>query len=698
MFFKGEIPFVRLLTPLILGIGLALCWPDQLLSRISSAGLVLGLIIFLTLTVVYKSHQVYRRKWIIGILVHFIILLAGYNLTYKNAQLYNADYFTKTPSDALIVVICNEPQLSGEIIKFEARVEQTVAAKAIEPASGKLLVVLKTDPEHPMQLDFGDRLMVPAQYDEVEPPYNPGEFDFKRYLGTRQIYQQAFLRPEAVSVLGHHSGSQLLSFAIALRKKLVVKFSRYLQDQESASLASTLILGYRANLSKEVLSAYSKTGTMHVLSVSGMHVGIIFIVLNFLVRPLRRYKSLRYVNAVIIIALIWFYALITGFSPSVCRAAMMLTFVVLGKALNKNLNTYNLLAISAFFLLLYNPYYLLDIGFQLSYFAVIGLVYFHPKIYNLLYVKNKLLDSIWSYSALSVAAQLATFPLSIYYFHQFPLYFLISNLAIVLPVALIMYAGILFLFIPWPWMLAMLGEFLNVLIRFTNQLLYYIEEMPLASVGGIWINTVQYLLIYLVIATVFWAILSAQKRAVYLGLGCIFLFSLIFSNKTIRNDRKKELIFYSLRKNSAIAYIVNRRAYLVSDLLQDTRTLSYSIYPAIEMNGASIAKRIEFTDTISNEQLMIHSSYLQFGDLKVFRWNQQLNNLDFASLVRADIVLVSGSPKITMDQIREHVRFSLLLIDSSNTDYLIKRWKTEAEALKLNFRILKKQAAYVHEF
>jgi competence protein ComEC len=698
MFFKGEIPFVRLLIPLILGIGLSLFWPYQVVSRLGSSVLTFAMILFCALVLFYKNHHIYRNKWLLGILVHFIFLLAAYNHTYHYSQKFNADYFAKVRSDALIVTVSNEPQLFGEILKFESRVEKAVSLNTITATSGKLLVALKNDEKHPFALNFGDRLIIPSRYNEIEPPYNPGEFNYKEYLGTRQLYHQVFLNQQEIRIIHHQAGDQTLSFAIALRKTLVEKFYRYLPDKEAAALASTLILGYRANLSKEVISAYSKTGTMHVLSVSGMHVGIIFIVLNFLIRPLRRFKNMRYASALIIIVLIWFYALITGFSPSVCRAAMMLSFVVLGKALSKNLNTYNLLAISAFFLLLYNPYYLLDVGFQLSYFAVLGLVYLHPKIYGLLYIKNKLVDSIWSYSALSFAAQLATFPLSIYYFHQFPLYFLLSNLVIVLPVALIMYAGIIFLFIPWPGTLEPLGLFLSKLISFTDQILYYIEDMPVASIGGIWINTYQYILIYLLIGSIIWAALAHQKMAVYLAMACLFIFSLSLSLKSIINGQTRELIFYSLRRNSAMAFIKDTEAYLVSDLLQDTKTLSYSITPAIEMQGASILKKLSSTDTFNNDLVKINPQYMQFGHLKVFRWDQRLNNLTFTSRARADIVLLTGSPKITIQQIRNQISFSLLLIDSNNADYLIDKWRSEAEKLKVNFRVLKKEPAYVYAF
>lgn len=197
------------------------------------------------------------------------------------------------------------------------------------------------------------------------------------------------------------------------------------------------------------MEAYSKTGTMHVLSVSGMHVGIVFLVLSFLFKPLDKFHALSYFRIFLIVPAIWFYAMISGFSSPVCRAALMISLVVIGKVLHRNLNSYHIIAISAFFLLLYNPFFLFDVGFQLSYLAVFGLVYFHPKLYQLFHFHNKIFDYLWSYCALSIAAQLATFPLGLYYFHQFPLYFLLSNLLILLPVTLIMYLGILLLFIPF---------------------------------------------------------------------------------------------------------------------------------------------------------------------------------------------------------------------------------------------------------
>ncbi len=698
MFYKGEIPFVRLLIPLVIGIFAAFLRPSTTLFNLAFFAAMASLALLFFLIGFYKQYNLYRFRWLIGFVVHCFFILAGYYLTVKGAEKYDRMYFTNFSARALIVTIRNEPQQSGDILRFETSVDEVLSTKDRRPAKGKLLVALKTDSGNTISLSYGDQLLIPSRYNEVDPPFNPEEFDFKNYLAGKKIYRQTFINQQQVSVLGHNRANSLILAALNLRKKLVSKFYRYLHDEDAAALASALILGYRSNLSKDVLSAYSKTGTMHVLSVSGMHVGIVFIVLNFLLRPLRKSRNLRYLSALLIIGSIWFYALITGFSPSVCRAALMLSFVVLGKTLSKSRNTYNLLAISAFFLLIYNPFNLLDVGFQLSYLAVTGLVYLHPKIYHSLNLKNRFADSVWNYSALSISAQLATFPISLYYFHQFPVYFLISNLLVVLPVALIMYAGILFLLIPWPSILIGLGGFLNLIITYTNKILAIIEHLPLASLGGVWISTPQYLLIYVILGLLMWAILSRKKLAVYLAALSIFLLSASISAESIRNRNRKELIFYSLRKNAAIAFVHRQNSYLLTDLEDQDKTISFSIKPALERRGISRMSDIKLDSSFSNPDVKILPGYMQFGNFKVFRWNKDIDNLIFGRKLRADVILLSGNAKVSIRQLKDNTEFSMLLIDATNFDYRIKQWKTEAESLKIPVRVLKKSPAYVIKF
>src|SRR3978361_851332 len=169
-----------------------------------------------------------------------------------------------------------------------------------------------------------------------------------------------------------------------------------MHNPEAIAVASTLILGYKADLSNDVLQAYSKTGTIHVLSVSGAHVAIIYILLTLVFGFLDGYKHGKLLKAIIIISIIWYYSLLSGFSPAVCRAAVMISLVIIGKTYNRYVNTLNILAISAFFLLMYDPLFITDVGFQLSYLAVFGLIVFQPVVYNWFKIKNKWGDKLWA--------------------------------------------------------------------------------------------------------------------------------------------------------------------------------------------------------------------------------------------------------------------------------------------------------------
>ncbi|RZK98297.1 MAG: ComEC/Rec2 family competence protein, partial [Pedobacter sp.] len=241
-----------------------------------------------------------------------------------------------------------------------------------------------------------------------------------------------------------------------MRKEQVAYYRTIIKNDEAFAVATTLILGYRADLDKATLSTYSRTGTIHALSVSGMHVGLVYLVLNWLLSMMSHSKWTSVVKMLIILTCIWFYALLTGFSPSVLRSVIMLTVFIIANSFNRNTNNYNILAFTAFSLLVYNPYLIWDIGFQLSFLAVIGLIWLQPMIQGWLDTKIGWMNKLFSVIAMSLAAQIVTFPFSIYYFHQFPVYFLIGNLFIMIPIAGIMYLGILILLLK----LAFLGPLL----------------------------------------------------------------------------------------------------------------------------------------------------------------------------------------------------------------------------------------------
>lgn len=688
-------PFVRLLVPMVLGIISGRFFAHALMFDWGMGVCLITLCLFLFLLLRYKRFSLFRITWIFGLIIHVFLCIFCFRLTAYNSERCDPNRFNLLKSDLLVLRVENEPKLSKRNIRFEAEVIGVFNQQHIKHSSGKILITLEADSGKKFVPDYGDILLIPAVFHTLEPPYNPGEFDYKLFMENRQIYFQSFVKGNQFRVLAQNTGNSVISFALSLRRKLIIKYNTYLPDQDAAALASTLILGYRADLNKDVIEAYSKTGTMHVLSVSGMHVGIVFLILSFLLRLMDKNKVLVLVQIFLITTAIWFYSLISGFSSPVCRAALMISFLLIGKALNKNQNSYNLIAISAFFLLLYYPYYLFDVGFQLSYLAVCGLVYFHPKLYQSLYIKNKIVDYAWSYCALSLAAQLATFPLGLYYFHQFPLYFLLSNLLIVLPVTIIMYAGILLLAIPFNFLLIPLGKFLSGLINFTNDILFRIENLPLASLSGIWLSSFQLLLLYSLILTfVFWS-KSRQKIVVFVAMALSIILFMSVSLDQILNLRREELIFFSLRQKSAIAYLKRGKCIVLADLDSSDRTFSYTIEPSLESRGISDIDFINIESPQRTDSYWSDSNFMQFGNFRVLRWDRKISLPTSAEKLGVDILILSHNPIQKLTEISSFVEFNKVLIDPTNSDYKIRDWLSEAAKLNISVYVLKKSPAYI---
>ena len=695
MFTKGEIPFVRLLVPLVAGVLVGYFFSNEAVFKsIVSLGLM-SLLVLTVLIFTYRRFSIYRFKWFPGLSVHIFILAASYWLSVYISGVYDTTHYSSKKAELFRAEIISEPKISGQITRFEARIQEVYLQEERSVARGKIIISIQFDNIKVLNLKYGDLLLIPATYDSIDPPYNPGEFDYKSYLGDRQIYYQTFLSNDQFYLLDRGHGNPLILFALEFRKKLVEKFHHYLPDKSAAAFASTLILGYRAELSRELVEAYSKTGTMHVLSVSGMHVGIVFLVLTAVLRFMDRTKKTRLIRAFLIISVIWFYALLTGFSAPACRAAIMLSFIVLGKALNKHQNTYNLIAISAFFLLLFNPFYLVDTGFQLSYLAVTGIVYFHPKIYQAIYIKSKFLDYIWSYSALSLAAQLATFPFSIYYFHQFPVYFLISNLFIVFPVAFIMYAGILFMFIPFPTVLVYVGMFLNWLINFTNNILYFIENLPFSSLDGIWVNSFECALICLLILCISFRLTLEYKGLMIPISISIVILSLSYSLNWKKNYNQHQIVFYSLKKNMAIAYLSKGHSIIVSDIEESHKLAGFSLLPTVKSRGSRNELFLKDDAKFTSDSYAGDKNYYQFATYRILKWDKNFDEVEFAKDLKVSAVLISGNPKTSITKIASCLSFTMIIIGADNPDYKIERWVREAKKMNVPYYILKKNPALI---
>jgi competence protein ComEC len=580
--YTAEIFFVRALLPYVIGI--ACVWFYGNATWLYGVGLLTAITtaVMLFLQSFYHLFQLYNHKGITGLTAALFLCSCGGLNAMLQQYSYRQDHFANCRHEFLKIRIIEDPQMKSGLLRFKAAVTKGYSKSGRqEVLSGNLLVYLmEPDTNILNRYTYGTEMIVPSKYRPTEPPVNPGEFDYQFWLSTQNINHQSFINYTQVALLPGNNGNRLIKFALDLRSRQISYYQNLLKDKEAFALASTLILGSRADLSTETLDIYSKTGTIHALSVSGMHVGLIYLVVSWMLQFLKRKKSLAILQLLLILGLVWLYALVTGFSASVLRSAIMLSTFLIAKTFSKQSNSYNILAFAAFCLLVYNPLYLFDVGSQLSFLAVLGLVYLQPKLQYGIDLKSKLLQKIWGLVAISLAAQIATFPLSIYYFHQFPVHFIISNLFITLPIALLLYMGLLILLLK----LDFLATFFEKIIGLTNAGLQWLSELPFSSISGIWINKAE--LIFLSLTVVMWclAVGSRNKKLLMAGLFCMLVYQGMTSLDQLEAAHQQKTIDFKLRGYRAKAYLKGYAALIVTDLKPGEKRYRYSIQPVLDFH------------------------------------------------------------------------------------------------------------------
>ena len=695
---KGEIPFFFWLMPFCAGIAVGLWLSEAQLYDYLIGTLIFTGVVFTGLNLCYNRFQVNKYAWLGGLLMHIILFCGGWLCAALNNEQHNTDHFSKLKATYLIVKVINEPVQKGIYTRFSAQANYAVEAKHYKAASGKLLITLVTD-SNSHSVSYGDVLLIPAQYKPVDPPFNPAEFNYKRYLANQTIYYQSFLNRPEVRLMRSNEGNPIIGWSLALRQRMVSALKVYIHDQEAAAIASTLLLGYKADLSADVLQAYSKTGTIHVLSVSGAHVAILFGLIVWLLRPFKNTQKGRLLSACLSLLIIWAYAIITGLSPAVCRAAVMLSMVIISKTSGRPVNYLNVLAVSAFALLLYNPLLITDVGFQLSYLAVFGLVALQPVIVEQLTFENKWVNKFWKLCSLSIAAQLITFPLSAYYFHQFPVYFLVSNLLIILPAEAIVIVGLAFLLSTFFTALAPLSHWLAYLLEhlilLMNQMLAFIEHLPYASLSKIWITQPEHVLLYLIIIVAMCFLAYKKAGQLHLLLALLFLLCCNISWRAIEQQTTNRMVFFNVRKNSAILFQTGHRGVLVTDLLPADKIFKYSIQPCLDSLGINEVNLCPLQQAVQTHYLKKQLNLIRFLDKSILLFNPLLQNVVLSHKMAVDYLLFTHNPHSNLSFILNNYRVKHIIADANISNKRLNLISNEADSLQVKINILKRNNSII---
>ena len=365
---------------------------------------------------------------------------------------------------------------------------------------------------------------------------------------------------------------------IRLRNHLANQLNSLLPDERSKQIAMALLLGQKQTLDRDLREGYVQAGVMHILAVSGLHVGIIYALFIGLLKPLKLSKKWARIYLLLVVVLIWVYAIITGLSPSVIRAATMFTLISLGQLRERKPSIFNVLAFSAMLMITLNPEVIFEVGFQLSYLAVVGIALIQPLILNWWLPKNAVLEYFWQLTSVSIAAQLATFPLTVFYFHVFPTYFLIGNLLIIPLAFLIMQVGVPLLAIGWiPVVGEVLGWTLSKLIVMQIYIVQFIQTLPWGKLDRLTISLPSMLLCWFLL--VIWASWAQGKKKLLIYLSCGFL--LIWSSSSLFQELvhpMEELLIYQGEKGQAFDYRFGKQLYAWNQGIEPA-SLSYLVDP-----------------------------------------------------------------------------------------------------------------------
>ncbi|RZK44110.1 MAG: ComEC family competence protein [Pedobacter sp.] len=635
--------------------------------------------------------KAYRFKYFTGALLFLQFFFMGASLTLNEKDILKVTHFSRLPTKWIKIHIVDEPQIKSNITRFTAVVTKSYGNKGIYNVSGRLLVSLKHDEIEQQPVYYGEELIINAKILPVEPPYNLGEFDFASWLSIKNIYHQTFLDAKDFKKTGRNNGNTITRLALKIRKQQVEIYRKIIKNDEAFSVASTLILGYRSDLSSETLSSYSKTGTIHALSVSGMHVGIIYYFLNWIFGFFDKHRKLKILKVLIICSLVWFYSLLTGFSPSVLRSVIMLTVFIIAKSFNKNSNGYNILSFTAFGMLLCDPLLIWDVGFQLSFLAVFGLIYLQPIIYGWFYFRKPLADQLWSSIALSISAQITTFPLSIYYFHQFPLYFIISNLFILIPLTILMYLGLLILI----FKLYFLAEVFEWIILFMNNGLKCIAELPFSSIDQIWINEFQLVLLTIILLLILIAFTDKRRYLVIIALFLSLVLQISLSFNKIKSINQRLIIWFTLQRGYAVAFIISDRAFVVTDLSTSDKNYYFYIQPTLDKLGIKEKKILAWESELSHLGFRKSMHEIEFMGYRILPIGPKSKSLSLAPRFWFDAIWLHQNPNISLPLLQNSFSFKSIVIDPTNNKRNQQKWAEDAKKIIVPVHILKKNKAYL---
>lgn len=674
-----KIPFIRILPCFIAGILIQYYFPH---AAFLPAVVLLISLLLLMIHAFISIRSKFRFRKLTATLLYTSLFCIGSLLTRERNISYQKDWIGKytTEAKSILLQFSSQPIERDKTWKIEANILAFQDQQGWKKASGRILLYID---KRTKGLEKDQQIITEKSLQPITQMQNPGSFDYAAYCARQGIYHSLYLTAKDFYVAQQpKEAKHILDRAQEYVRGI---FHQYIRGQQEQSIAEALVIGYKYDLDDDLLQAYSNTGVVHVIAISGMHLGLIYGILLFLTKLLQRNAISRWIRALLILLLIWSFTLLTGAGPSVLRAAVIFSLMLLGESLLRKNNTYNTLAASAFLLLLVNPFYLWDIGFQLSYLAVLSIVWISGPLYQSVYISFRPFRYLWQLMAVTISAQVLTTPIILYHFHQFPNLFLITNLLIVPLSGLVLYGCIVLLVVsPFHAVAMIAGNIIENILRVMNQMILFFDQLNFTVTNHIELHFIQVVLYYVMVITIGCRII--YKKPIYTIIGGVSGLVIVgfHSNRQITIRNTGRLVIYQSRGQTmtdigsggayyswtsdhpdkkAEKFLMSSRTQL--GLVQRMGILSTKEYPVVRIKQ----HRLVFTD-----KAPIHGSF------------------------PVDIVVVQQGSFLNMSDLHRVFNARQYIFDGNNALWKIRKWKKEADSLHLRHHSVPEQGAFVMEY
>ncbi|MEG1574406.1 MAG: ComEC/Rec2 family competence protein [Bacteroidales bacterium] len=683
----SEAPFLRILLPFLTGIILQYTVGGYYLPIISGAFAIY-------FTIRYYSARTPRTKFSrtknFGYAVFAVFMLFGTVEMFLLAHRESATppQYVKTA----IARVTNDIEIKDHVISCKAEVLCFNNNRGGSETTGMPIILYLYPDKNAKQLIKGNIIIFRQHLQPIKSRQNPESYDHASAMRHKGFIYSQYLSSNGWKRIGYKEPEGIRDKALLIRAEIISQINSSSLSCDSKNLLKAILAGDTSGVTTEMRASYSTAGLSHILAVSGLHVGIIAIIIYLILSPLKYIGLKRFRPFITIVAIIG-YVFITGMSPSAIRAGIMAIFVLAGELFGRKGRTVNSLMAAAFFMILYNPYYIFNISFQLSFTAVFAIFYLYPLIFGVLPQNRRITYHISSVIAVTVAAQIGTLPLTVYYFHQIPLLGIFSNLIVIPLLPYVIFMAIITLILQYQFM----ENILNLSLNGINTIAENISSLPLSSLQNIYMSPQYMIFWFIVIFTAFWAIRTKRSEIIV----AILAFSLIFiavDKLTDKKNYENTLVIYDDNHLTAINLVSQRYNYVITpDTVRADSAVNVTAQNFWMKNAMPEAKFIK--DSICSDGLRITLPYIIFNGNKILVLNSDIfdGKVSHKKLYIHKVIICRGFSG-NISQMLALFVFGEVIISSDVNHFKRKTIIKECEVLDIPCHDIKSQGAYIMEW